>query len=185
MNRRAWRDEPMMPSLQPASTLPAGKKVFQEHLKVRVNRLIFFCSPTYSISRLLTNNWCHKIKNKFWYYSVYGIEFNPLIPSHSLHRNLRRLSHLQEGDWQVLQTDSEGTGDKRGPHHHRRLHVPFLFKPGLAQTGANGSHFHCQKSCGARPGARQEPHLSGCGSHLHGLPGLSREEDPERWAIVL
>lgn len=104
----------------------------------------------------------------------------PLIPSPSLHRNLRRLSDLQEGDRQVLQADPEGTGDQRGPHHHRRLYVPLLLKPGLAQTGADGGHFHRQESCGARPGAREEPHLCGCGSHLHGLPGLRREEDPER-----
>lgn len=100
-------------------------------------------------------------------------------------RNLRRLSDLQEGDWPVLQADPEGAGDQRGPHHHRRLHVPLLLKPGLAQAGADGGHLHRQEGRGARPGAREEPHLSGCGSHLHGLPGLSREEDPERCVTLL
>lgn len=48
------------------------------------------------------------------------------------HRNLRRLSHLQEGDRPLFQADPEGPGDQRGPHHHRRLHVPFLLQPGPA-----------------------------------------------------
>lgn len=118
-------------------------------------------------------------KAKYSHISFTSLHLTHFLPSSSLHRDLRRLSDLQEGDWQVLQTDPEGTGDQRGPHHHRRLHVPLLLKPGPAQTGANGGHLYRQEGCGARPGARQEPHLCGCSSHLHGLPGLCREEDPE------
>lgn len=84
----------------------------------------------------------------------------------------------------MLQADPESAGDQRGPHHHRRLHVSVLLKPGLAQTGADGGHLHRQKGCGARPGSRQEPHLGGCSGDLHGLPGLGREEDPKGWVVM-
>lgn len=95
-------------------------------------------------------------------------------------RDLCRLQDLQKRDRPVLQADLEGAGDQRGPDHDGRLHVPLLLQPGLTQTGADGCHLYRQESRGAGPGARQEPHLCGCSSHLHGLPGLCREEDPER-----
>lgn len=100
-----------------------------------------------------------------------------------LYRNLRRLPDLQERDRQVLQADPESSGNQRGPHHHRRLHVALLLQPGAAQAGADGGHLHRQEGGGAGPGARAEPHLGGRGSHLHGLTGLCREEDPERWEL--
>lgn len=98
----------------------------------------------------------------------------------SPNRNLRRLPHLQKRDRQVLQADPEGSGNQRGPHHHRRLHVALLLQPGAAQAGADGGHLHRQEGGGAGPGAGQEPHLGGGGGHLHGLAGLCGEEDPER-----
>lgn len=107
------------------------------------------------------------------------VHLKKAFPS-SFHRNLRCLSDLQEGDWQVFQADPEGSGDQRGPHHHWRFHVPLLLQPGPAQAGANGGHLYRQEGCGAGPCAREEPHLSGRSRHLHGLTGLCREEDPER-----
>lgn len=102
-----------------------------------------------------------------------------------LYRNLRRLPDLKERDWQVLQADPKSSGNQCGPHHHRRLHVTLLLKPGAAQTGADGGHVHRQEGGGAWPGARPEPHLGGRSSHLHGLTGICREKNPERWEIWL
>lgn len=197
MSRRAWRAEPMTPSLQPASTSPAGRKACPEHLKVRkaarsemhyrsgsVCFNLFLKLDIFCIEKNATARHRPKIKKN----TVLKLQFSlppPLFSSSSSHRNLRRLSHLQEGDWPVFQADPEGPGDQRGPHHHRGLHVPLLLQPGPAQAGADGGHLHCQESRGAGPGARQEPHLSGRSRHLHGLAGLCREEDSERWVVGL